>query len=42
MVRLKDLSVREWSSPKGGSYYDRNYNASYNIMFEKLKKYFKE
>ena len=37
--KVKDLSVREWTCPECGSYHDRDYNASYNIMFEGLKKY---
>ena len=37
--KVKDLSVRSWICPECGSYHDRDYNASYNIMFEGLKKY---
>ena len=37
--KVKELSVRSWVCPKCGSYHDRDYNASYNIMFEGLKKY---
>ena len=40
--KVKDLSVREWTCPECGSYHDRDYNASYNIMFEGLKKYMME
>ena len=40
--KVKDLSVREWICPECGSYHDRDYNASYNIMFEGLKKYMME
>ena len=39
--KVKDLSVREWSCPECGSYHDRDFNASYNIMFEGLKIYIK-
>ena len=40
--KVKDLSVRSWICPEYGSYHDRDYNASYNIMFEGLKKYMME
>ena len=40
--KVKDLSVRSWICPECGSYHDRDYNASYNIMFERLKKYMME
>ncbi|HIR49581.1 MAG TPA: transposase, partial [Candidatus Faecimonas gallistercoris] len=40
--KVKDLRVREWTCPECGSYHDRDYNASYNIMFEGLKKYMME
>ena len=40
--QVKDLSVRRWVCPECGSYHDRDYNASYNIMFEGLKKYMME
>ena len=40
--KVKDLSVRSWICPECGSYHDRDYNASYNIMFEGLKKYMLE
>ena len=40
--KVKDLSVRSWICPECGSYHDRDYNASYNIMFEGLKKYMME
>lgn len=36
---MKDLHVREWIYPNCKTYYDRNYNVSYNIMLEELKKY---
>lgn len=36
---MKDLHVREWIYPYCKTYYDRNYNVSYNIMLEELKKY---
>ena len=34
---VKKLSVRSWICPECGSYHDRDYNASYNILFEGLK-----
>ena len=37
--KVKDLSVRKWTCPECGSYHDRDFNASYNIMFEGLKIY---
>ena len=40
--KVKDLSVRSWICPECGSCHDRDYNASYNIMFEGLKKYMME
>ena len=40
--KVKDLSVRSWICPECRSYHDRDYNASYNIMFEGLKKYMME
>ena len=40
--KVKDLSVRSWICPECGSYHDRDYNASYNILFEGLKKYIKQ
>ena len=40
--KVKDLSVRSWICPECGSYHDRDYNASYNIMFEGLEKYMME
>ena len=39
---VKDLSVRKWTCPKCGMIYDRDINASINIMFEGLKIYMKE
>ena len=39
---VKKLSVRKWTCPTCGSYHDRDYNGSYNILFEGLKKYIKE
>ena len=39
--KVKDLNVREWTCPECGSYHDRDFNASYNIMFEGLKIYIK-
>ena len=39
---VKKLSVRSWICPECGSYHDRDYNASYNILFEGLKKYIKQ
>ena len=39
--KVKDLSVRKWTCPECGSYHDRDFNASYNIMFEGLKIYIK-
>ncbi|HIR48423.1 MAG TPA: transposase [Candidatus Faecimonas gallistercoris] len=32
--KVKDLSVRNWICPNCKTYYDRDFNASYNIMFE--------
>ena len=40
--KVKDLSVRSWICSECRSYHDRDYNASYNIMFEGLKKYMME
>ena len=40
--KVKDLSVRSLICPECGSNHDRDYNASYNIMFEGLKKYIME
>ena len=37
--KIKDLSIRKWECPKCHSNHDRDYNASYNIMFEGLKIY---
>ena len=37
---VKDLSVREWECKSCGSYHDRDYNASINIMYEGLKKHY--
>ena len=39
---VKKLSVRSWICPECGSYHDRDYNASYNILFEGLKKYIQQ
>lgn len=39
---VKKISVRSWVCPKCGSNHDRDYNASYNILFEGLKKYIKQ
>ena len=39
---VKKLSVRSWVCPKCESNHDRDYNASYNILFEGLKKYIKQ
>ena len=39
--KIKDLSIRKWECPKCHSNHDRDYNASYNIMFEGLKIYMK-
>ena len=39
---VKKLSVRSWVCSKCGSNHDRDYNASYNILFEGLKKYIKQ
>ena len=36
---MKDLRVRKWIYPNCKTYYDRNYNVSYNIILEGLKKY---
>lgn len=38
----KNLNVRKYECPNCGSYLDRDYNASENIMFEGLKRYMKE
>ena len=40
--KVKDLSVRSWICPECGVNHDRDYNASYNIMFEGIKKYMME
>ena len=37
----KDLKVREYICPKCGSNHDRDFNASVNIMFEGITKYFR-
>lgn len=37
--KVKDLRVRNWICPECGVNHDRDYNASYNIMFEGIKKY---
>lgn len=39
---IKDLSIREYTCPKCGSYLDRDFNAALNIMYEGLKLYMKE
>ncbi|MFA5407561.1 MAG: RNA-guided endonuclease TnpB family protein [Bacilli bacterium] len=39
---VKKLSVREWKCLKCGNDFDRDINASINIMFEGLKKYMQE
>lgn len=39
---VKKLSVRSWVCPKCESNHDRDYNASYNILFEGLKKYIQQ
>ncbi len=40
--KVKDLRVRSWICPECGVNHDRDYNASYNIMFEGIKKYMME
>lgn len=40
--KVKDLSIRKWECLKCHSNHDRDYNASYNIMFEGLKIYMRE
>ena len=39
---VKDLSIRKWECPVCHTNYNRDYNASVNIMFEGLKIYMKE
>ena len=39
---IKDLSKREYKCPKCGIEVDRDINASINIMFEGICKYYKE
>ena len=39
---LKDLSIREWECKSCGSLNDRDINASINILYEGVKKYYKE
>lgn len=38
----KNLNIRNYECPNCGSFLDRDYNASENIMFEGLKRYMKE
>ena len=40
--KVKDLAVREYECPNCGTYHDRDFNASVNIMFEGIKKYFRK
>ena len=39
---LKDLSIREYKCSKCGNLIDRDINASINILFEGVTKYYKE
>ena len=39
---LKDLSIREWECKSCGSLNDRDINASINILYEGVKKYYRE
>ncbi len=39
---LKDLSIREYKCSKCGNIMDRDINASINILFEGITKYYKE
>ena len=38
---VKDLSVRSWECPKCGNMLDRDINASINILFKGVEKYYK-
>ena len=39
---VKDLSIREYKCSKCGNLIDRDINASINILFEGITKYYKE
>ena len=40
--KVKDLSVRKWECPRCGHIHDRDINASLNIVWEGITKYYKE
>ena len=40
--QVKDLKIRKWTCPKCNHEHDRDINASMNILYEGITKYFKE